>query len=102
VRYKASKVLILVHVSRPTSLTVNPTEIGTIDNPIDEGTTISITATLTDNQGNPIQGKTLHFYGTDGTEITTATTDTNGQATFNYTANVNDDGKNLKIAYLGD
>lgn len=103
--YQPSEVLITVHVSPapiPTTLLADPSEIGTVDAPVDEGTTHNITATLTDAGGNPIEGKTLHFYDPDGAELGTGVTDVNGQTVFTYTADVTHDGKQLKIAYLGD
>lgn len=106
VRYRSSEVSIIVHAVRKTSLTAAPSEIGSETNPVDEGTSVEITATLTEasgsNVGKPIQGKTLHLYDTEGTEIDTRTTDENGQATFTYEVNAEDDGKSLTIVYLGD
>lgn len=101
-KYKPSEVLIAVHAGRPTSLAAAPNEIGTVDNPAEEGVDVDITATLTTKQGAAIEAKTLHFYGSDGTELSTGNTDANGQTVLTYTVNITDDGKDLKIAYLGD
>ena len=101
-RYKPSEVAIIVHAGRLTNLSALPNEIGTIDNPVDEGTNIDITVTLTDKQGNVVNNKTLHFYKPDGTEITTGQTNASGQAVFTYIVDVVDDGQQLKVKYLGD
>ncbi len=58
------------------------------------GEVITLTATLTDDQGNPVSGEIIEFYvvrcglsrnAIIGEKIGTATTDENGQATINYT-----------------
>jgi hypothetical protein len=70
---------------------------------VNEGVSVEIVATLTDNQDNPISGKYLHYYGVAGIEVgSPGVTDSNGQASFTYTVNAEDDGKSVKIAYLGD
>ena len=102
VKYKPSEVTILVHAKQPTTLTANPSEIGTETNPLDEGAEVPIEATLLDKLGSPIQGKQLHLYNPDGTEVNAQTTDANGKASFTYTANSDHDGKLLSIKYLGD
>lgn len=102
--YKPSEVKILVHSAISTGLTASPSEIGTVASPAEIGTVVQILTILIEvATGNPITGKTLHFYYPDGTEQGTGkVTDLNGQATFNYTVRAEDDGLELSIQYLGD
>ena len=59
-----------------TNLTVNPVNCYKGDN-------ASLTASLNDNNGNPISGKTVSFYG-NGSLIGSATTNSSGIATLQY------------------
>ena len=102
VKYKPSQVNILVHVGRPTSISSIPSEIGTVDAPVDEGAIIPIEATLTDNQANPIANKQLHFYDPLSAQIDVKATDDLGTVLFNYTADASHDGQDISIKYLGD
>lgn len=106
ITYKPSEVTILVHAKSlavDSSLIAKPTEIGTVDLPVDEGTVVPITGTLTETATeNPIVGKTLHLYYPDGAEVGIGVTDANGQATINYTVRVEDDSQTLSMKYLGD
>lgn len=101
--YKPSEVTILVHSAVSTSLSADPSEIGTSAVPAEVGSVVPITATLVETAtGNPIPGKTLHFYDPTGAELAFSVTDVNGQVIFSYTVKAEDDGQNLRIAYLGD
>lgn len=103
VSYGPSEVSIDVYVTTPTEVLVDPSSVGTPTSPAPEGSTVDITATLKEKiPGTPISGKTLHFYGSAENQLDSKTTDANGQATFTYTVDVVDDGKKLKIKYLGD
>lgn len=102
ISYKLSEITILVHSAIGTILVANPSEIGTVVNPATVGTSIPITVTLTDLNGTPIAGKTLHFYYPDVSLIDTQVTDTLGNAVFTYVVRAEDDGQRLSIAYLGD
>ena len=102
-KYKPSEATVLVHVGRPSDLTVNPSEIGTVENPVDDGISHAITVMLTDNQDNPIEGKKIHLYTPDvATELDAQLTAANGVATLSYIADADHDNQNLIIKYLGD
>jgi TQXA domain-containing protein len=80
----------------PTKLALNPT---TAVNPV--GTQHALTATLLDQNGNPIAGEKIKFFiqganSTSGHDIT----DSNGQAVFSYLGNsVGDDTIKAKVYY---
>lgn len=101
-KYKPSEVTILVHAGRPTSITADPPEIGTATDPLDEGVTVPIQATLKDNKNSPIQGKTLYLFDPNGAQLDSQVTDANGIANLTYVVNAEHDELLLIVSYLGD
>lgn len=105
VEYNPSEATILVHAkpaATSTILIVSPTEIGTTTTPLAEGTIVNVYASLKDVNNNLLSGKTIHLYNSTDTELTTGVTDAIGKVTLTYTVSVADDGKNVKVKYLGD
>lgn len=101
--YKSATVLIAIHSVKKTSLTSNPSSIGTPVLPIEEDTIVSLSLILANKSGVGISGKTLHVIGVDGIEIPSIiVTDANGQATYDYTVTGDDNGKSLTVKYNGD
>lgn len=100
--YKPATVIIAIHSVKKTSLTSNPSSIGTPVSPIEEDTIVSLSLTLASKSGVGIPSKTLHIIGIDGVEVTTKVTDANGQATYDYTVTGDDNGKSLTVKYNGD
>ncbi|UTB32259.1 MAG: Ig-like domain repeat protein [Methanobacterium sp. ERen5] len=93
------------------TLTVNPIEAKLTVNDVTakHGYSSSVKATLTDDSGNSISGKTVSFY-LNGNIIGTTTTDTTGTATLNYIVNqkigsytitANTDADNIYTAATG-
>ncbi len=81
--------------SYPNSITVTP-ETTTVAN----GQTVTVTATVRDVNGNPLQGVTVNFQTTKGTlSRNSATTDANGQVTVTL-SNIGNNSNAMLTAYV--
>lgn len=52
--------------------------------------------------GDPVPGKIVHFAININTELGVVVSNASGYATYNYVADIADDGENMNIAYVGD
>jgi autotransporter family porin len=85
------------------NLTVNKTPTTIIVTPVSgyKGKTVNLTATLTDSDGNPVNGASLQF-SINGTIIGSVNTNTNGIATLPYTITQNGGYYNIDTLFAGD
>lgn len=83
----------LIVTATPTTLTLST------PSSLTQGSSITLTATLTDSKGNPIQGQSVQFL-VNGTLIGSATTDVSGKASFEYTPNTSGSAQ-IQAVYQG-